>query len=346
VTIARQDWDTDERSRDFQSLPILTASAMPTRTLESSYAAWITENRSIIAELKRLEEYNNHLFIDAYGLQNELNPEVPIEQITLTVNPAYRYGSKLTEEEQRTRFRQDSMKELVSYAIGCIMGRYSLDKPGLILANAGDGLPEYLEHVPSPRFMPDEDGVLPITAEDDFEDDLPSRVREFVRVAFPAEHYDENIHFLEEGLGKDVKTYVLRQFHKDHVQTYKSRPIYWMVSSPSGAFRCLIYLHRYTQDTVGTILGSYLRPYRHKLEARREQNRHLIESTSGSTSEKTKAQKKVDEITQTLQELEQWERDVVYPLAQERVALDLDDGVKVNYGKLGAILEKVKGLNA
>ena len=115
----------------------------PTPTLESSYTAWITQNRDTIAEMKRLEEENNRLFIDAYGLADELTPDVPIEQITLTVNPAYRYGGKLTEEEQWTRFRQDTMQELVSYAIGCMMGRYSLDKPGLILANAGDTLAEY-----------------------------------------------------------------------------------------------------------------------------------------------------------------------------------------------------------
>jgi hypothetical protein len=118
--------------------PILTASTDPTPTLESSYTAWITQNRATIAEMKRLEGENNRLFIDAYGLADELTPDVPIEQITLTVNPAYRYGGKLSEEEQWTRFRQDTMEELVSYAIGCMMGRYSLDEPGLIYAHAGN----------------------------------------------------------------------------------------------------------------------------------------------------------------------------------------------------------------
>ena len=121
----RRDWNAYERSWDFQSLPLLTASSDPTPTLESSYTAWITQNKGTIAEMKRLEEENNRLFIDAYGLQGELTPDVPIEQITLTVNPAYRYGGKLTEEEQWTRFRQDTMEELVSYAIGCMMGRYT-----------------------------------------------------------------------------------------------------------------------------------------------------------------------------------------------------------------------------
>ena len=122
LELAQSDWDANEHSWDFQSLPILTASSQPTPTLESSYTAWTTLNRETIAEMKRLEEENNHLFIDAYGLQDELTPNVPIEQITLTVNPAYRYGGNLTEEEQWTRFRQDTMAELVSYAIGCMMG--------------------------------------------------------------------------------------------------------------------------------------------------------------------------------------------------------------------------------
>ena len=138
VDCAAADWNAYERSWDFQSLPLLTASSEPTPTLESSYTAWITQNRDTIAEMKRLEEENNRLFIDAYGLADELTPDVPIEQITLTVNPAYRYGGKLTEEEQWTRFRQDTMEELVSYAIGCMMGRYSLDAPGLILADSRD----------------------------------------------------------------------------------------------------------------------------------------------------------------------------------------------------------------
>ena len=150
---SRIDWNAYERSWNFESLPILTASSEPKPTLESSYGTWITQNRKTTAEMKRLEEENNRLFIDAYGLADELTPEVPIEQITLTVNPAYRYGGKLTEQEQWTRFRQDTMAELISYAIGCMMGRYSLAAPGLIYAQSGnvgfDG--NRYAHVPSGR---------------------------------------------------------------------------------------------------------------------------------------------------------------------------------------------------
>ena len=165
---AQADWDAYERSWDFQSLPLLTASSDSAPTLESSYTAWITQNKGTIAEMKRLEEENNRLFIDAYGLADELTPDVPIEQITLTVNPAYRYGKKLTEEEQWTRFRQDTMEELVSYAIGCMMGRYSLDATGLIYAHSGN---EGFDPSQYTTFPADDDGIVPLTDTEWFEDD-------------------------------------------------------------------------------------------------------------------------------------------------------------------------------
>ena len=165
---ACRDLNGYERSWDFQFLPILTASSEPRPSLESSYTAWITQNRDTIAEMRRLEEENNRLFIDAYGLGEELTPDVPVEQITLTVNPAYRYGGKLTEEEQWTRFRQDTMEELVSYAIGCMMGRYSLDAPGLIYAHSGN---EGFDPSHYPSFTADDDGIVPLTDTEWFDDD-------------------------------------------------------------------------------------------------------------------------------------------------------------------------------
>ena len=172
------DWNAYERSWDFQSLPIRTACSEPTPSLESSYTAWVTQNRNSIAEMKRLEEENNRLFIDAYGLQGELTPDVPIEQITLTVNPPYRYGGKLTEEEQWTCFRRDTMKELVSYAVGCMMGRYSLDTPGLIYAHSGG---KGFDSSRYTTFPADPDGIVPLTDSDWFEDDAAHRLIGFIR---------------------------------------------------------------------------------------------------------------------------------------------------------------------
>ena len=147
--------------------------------------------------MKRLEEENNRLFIDAYGLADELTPDVPIEQITLTVNPAYRYGGKLSEEEQWTRFRQDTMKELVSYAIGCMMGRYSLDAPGLIYAHSGNA-----DFDPSryTTFPADSDGIIPLTDGEWFDDDAAHRLIEFISVAWDAAHLEDNLAFLADNL--------------------------------------------------------------------------------------------------------------------------------------------------
>ena len=191
------DWNAYERSWNFESLPILMASSDTTSTLESSYAAWTTQNRETIAEMQRLEEENNRLFIDAYGLQGELTPDIPIEEITLTVNPTCSYGGNLTEEDQWTRFRQDTMAELVSYAIGCMMGRYSLDAPGLIYAHSGGAGFNPNRYI---TFPADPDGIVPLTDSDWFEDDAAHRLIEFISVAWDATHLEDNLTFLASNL--------------------------------------------------------------------------------------------------------------------------------------------------
>ena len=155
----------------------------------------------------------------------------------------------------------------------------------------------------------------------------------------------DNLRFLEDGLGKRQRPDFLKGFSNDHVKRYKKRPIYWLITSPKGTLQALIYLHRYNRDTVNRFLNDYLRPYQQKLEAKRVGAEHVLTGGGSSQIEKTKAQKRIDEIRKALEELSTWERDVVRPLAEKRIELDLDDGVKVNYGKLGAILAKVKGLN-
>lgn len=357
IAIAQTDWDAYERSWDFQSLPLLTASSEPTPTLESSYTAWITQNRDTIAEMKRLEEENNRLFIDAYGLADELTPDVPIEQITLTVNPAYRYGQKESAQLKVKvddlgislalwhRFRQDTMKEFVSYAVGCMFGRYSLDKPGLILANQGETLDDYLQQVSDPSFMPDDDNVIPFLDEGWFEDDIVERFHQFLRVTFGEQKFAENLRFLEQAIGKDIRKYFLKDFYKDHVQTYKKRPIYWMFSSPKGSFSVLIYMHRYRPDTLSVILNDYLREYRSKLQARQKHLEGVSISPSVSAAEKTRTLKELEKLKLVLCEIDDYEREVIYPLATHQVEIDLDDGVKVNYNKFPGALAKVAGLS-
>jgi type II restriction/modification system DNA methylase subunit YeeA len=153
------------------------------------------------------------------------------------------------------------MKEFISYAVGCMFGRYSLDKPGLILADQGETLQDYLRQVPDPSFTPDEDNVLPILDGDWFQDDIKERFKKFLKVTFGEEHYEENLQFIEDAIGRDIRSYFLKEFYPYHLKMYKKRPIYWLFSSPKGTFNALIYMHRYNKDTVSIILNNYLREF-------------------------------------------------------------------------------------
>jgi hypothetical protein len=329
---ARIDWDYSETSRDFLS-PAILSPKVKCATLELSWKAWELQRCNAIRSIQEMETANNRVFIKVYGLKDELNPEVPEEQITLAKPDARR-----------------DMAAVLSFAVSCMMGRYSLDRPGLILANAGDSIREYLDkvgRVPDQlTFAPDEDGIIPVLDGDWFEDDIVARTREFLRTTFGEATLRENIRFIEESLGKELRNYFLTDFYKDHLQTYKKRPIYWMIQSPRKGFSVLIYLHRYTRDTMNLVLNRYLREYQVKLRSRIA---HLAEvQTSGAvnTRDKTAARKEFDKLTKTLHECEEWERQIVLPLAQARIELDLDDGVKVNYLKLGEALAPIPGLAA
>ncbi|MFI8643914.1 BREX-1 system adenine-specific DNA-methyltransferase PglX [Pseudomonas iridis] len=341
---AKNDWDSYETSWDFTSLPLLHADYRQP-ALQATYQQLRTYWRDMTQEMQRLEEENNHVFIDAYGLQGELKPEVPLKEITLTCNPHYRYGGAKNHSELEAQLQADTMAELLSYAVACMFGRYSLDKPGLVLANQGATLNDYLRQVPAPSFMPDEDNVIPLLDGEWFADDVTERFRTFLRGTFGEENYEENMAFIEQSLGKDVRKYFIKDFYSDHVKRYKKRPIYWLFASPKGTFSALIYLHRYRPDTVSVVL-QYLRDFRKKLAARLDYLQQVGISTSASQGEKTRALKEIETLKKQLLELDDYERDTLYPLATEQVALDLDDGVKVNYLKLGSALKKIVGLDA
>ncbi len=340
-----KDWNLYERSWGFQSLPLLEASSEPTPTLESSYTAWITQNRDTVAEMKRLEEENNRLFIDAYGLGEELIPDVSIEQITLTVNPAYRYGGKLTEEEQWTRFRQDTMDELVSYAVGCMMGRYSLDATGLIYAHGGN---EDFDPSRYSTFPADEDGIVPLTDTEWFDDDACNRVVEFLSVGWDKAYLEANLTFLAESLSpkKDessretLRRYLTRSFFKSHLQTYKKRPIYWLFSSGKHrAFQCLVYLHRYNEGTLSRMRSEYVIPLQGKLTAQLERIDSDIKSAD-STAQGKRLGKDFARLQKQQVELQAFDEKLRH-YADQRISLDLDDGIKANYGKFGDLLSRI-----
>lgn len=348
--LSKLDWNSYEVSWDFACLPLLHPDHRQA-TLNASYQKLRAHWREMTLEMQRLEQENNRIFIDAYGLQDELTPDVPLNEITLTCNPHYRYGGDRSEEELEAMLLADTMRELVSYAVGCMLGRYSLDKPGLILANQGETLADYLAQVPQPSFPADDDNVIPVLDGDWFADDITLRFRQFLRVAFGDEHYDENLAFIEQALnvkGKrnySLRDYFLSEFYADHVKRYKKRPIYWLFSSPKGSFNALIYMHRYRPDTMSVVL-KYLRDYREKLVTEKERQAAVSINPASSQGEKTKALKEVDRLAKVLTELEDYERDVLYPLATEQKQIDLDDGVKVNYLKFGAALKKITGLEA
>jgi len=344
IDYEKTDWDSYETSWDFASLPLLHLDHRQL-SIATTYTHLRLHWKKETLEVQRIEEENNRTFIEAYGLQDDLTSEVPLHEITLTCNQHYRYGGNKNEEELEALLLADTMREFISYAVGCMFGRYALDKPGLILANQGETIEDYLQQIPEPTFPADDDNVIPVLDGDWFTDDITEKFRKFLRVTFGEEHYEENLAFIEKTIGKDIRKFFLKDFYGDHVKRYKKRPIYWMYSSPKGSFNVLIYMHRYRTDTVSVILNDYLREFKIKLTARKDHLEQIGISASAKQSDKTSALKEIENLRKILDELENWERDVLYPLATRRIEIDLDDGVKINYNKFGTALKKVPGLS-
>ncbi len=345
VKQAEIDWNSYEISWDFPNFPLLHYEFIQPK-LKASYQKIRVHWQEMTLEMQRLEQENNRIFINAYGLQDELTPEVPLKEITLTCNPHYRYGNNKNEEELETLLLADTMKEFVSYAVGCMFGRYALEKPGLILANQGETIEDYLKQIPEPSFLADDDNVIPMLDGDWFTDDITERFCKFLKVTFGDDHYEANLTSIEKALGKDIRKYFLKDFYNDHVRRYKKRPIYWLFSSPKGTFNALIYMHRYRPDTVSVVLNDYLREFRTKLSAHKSHLEAVSISSSASAGEKTKALKDIESHRKMIDELDSYEREVLYPLATEQKEINLDDGVKVNYQKFGEALKKIPGLAA
>jgi len=329
IGLSRDEWDNFETSWDFRDQPLLRPGLQGV-TLETSWRNWEAQSDAAIRRMQELETENNRLFIEAYGLKDELAPEVPADQITLA--------------------RADRRKDVVaflSYSIGCMMGRYSLEQPGLILADAGDTVENYLKKVGKPldqiSFPPDEDAIIPVLEGEWFPDDIVARTREFLRVIFGESTLNENLRFIEESLGKSLEKYFLSDFYKDHLQTYKKRPIYWLFQSPKKGFSALVYMHRYTKDTCNTLLNGYLREYIKKIDGKISHLEH-VSATADSAREKTAANKELEKLRKVQKECQDWERETLLPLAQQRQEIDLDDGVKVNYLKFGNAVATIPGL--
>ena len=338
MDILKDDWNAYETSWGFQTSPLIERSQSG-GSLHDALECWWQDSLHAAREAQELETENNRYWSEVYGLQDEVPIEVPLSRVSLTSNPYFRYapskGTVRTDEEYRRLFTVDAVRDLISYGVGCLFGRYSLDTPGLVLADQGSSIQDFLDVVPNPTFTPDEDGVIPITSGEWFTDDIVTRFRSFLAAAFDKEHLEANLRLLEDSLGKSLRQYFVKDFYKDHCRRYSNRPIYWMLSSRpdnKASFQALIYLHRYTPDTLNTVLGDYLREFQAKL---RTEIGHLERSKTAAD------QKRADTYRKALTECEDYERDTLFPLASRRLPIDLDDGVLVNYLRFGEALQKV-----
>lgn len=327
ISLSKSDWDFFETSWDFTKHPLLRNKS----TISEAYAEWEAECNTRFAQLKANEEELNRIFIDIYGLQDELTPEVEDKDVTV-----------------RKADLQRDIKSLLSYAVGCMFGRYSLDVEGLAFAGGTWDDSKYV------TFKPDEDNVIPITDEDYFEDDIIGRLIAWLKVVYGAETLEENLRFIADALGtsgdtarQKIRNYFLKDFFKDHCKIYQKRPIYWLYDSgKQNGFKALIYMHRYNADTSGQVRAEYLGKMEETYES--EINRMQDIMDNGAGREVALAGKRKEKLQKQLHECRDYDA-VLGHIALASIAIDLDDGVKVNYvkvqtakdGKLLPILSKI-----
>lgn len=330
IDIARADWDASEISWGYTSHPMISL-GIECSFLQESWNAWKTQRSAWAEGMRGIETSINRSFIDAYRLQGELQPDVSDSQITLASTD-----------------QPEDIKRLISYAVGCTMGRYSLDTPGLVYAHGGDVGFDPGQYT---TFPADPDGIVPVMEADWFADDAANRFIEFLGVAWPMEGLDENLKFVADALGPNkgeqpldtIRRYLATGFFKHHLQTYKRRPIYWLFSSgKQRAFQCLVYLHRYHDGTLARMRTEYVIPLQGKLASRIDQLAGDIPKAT-STSHRTTLTKERDKLIKQQAELQAYDEKLRH-YADMRITLDLDDGVKVNYGKFGDLLAEVKAV--
>ena len=331
VAIAKADLDSVETSWEFKVDAVVDHSSDQS-LIHNGWCASKALRQCRVEKLQSIEIQNNQLFIQSYGLQSELSPDVPDDQITLT-----------------RADREKDMQRLVSYAIGCMMGRYSLDQPGLVYAHAGNVGFDPARYT---RFPADADGIVPVGDMAWFPDDATNRVKEFLLAVWGPDTLAENLAWLADSLGRKadetaedaLRRYISGSFFKDHCQTYKKRPIYWLFSSGKHkAFEALVYLHRYNEATLARMRAEYVVP----LTGRMAERIALLEddASKASTGAARKAlDKQVDKLKKKLDELRLFDEKLRH-YADQRIELDLDDGVKVNYGKFGDLLDNVKAIS-
>ena len=305
------------------------------RLISEKYAAWQAECEERFQQLKKNEEELNRIFIDIYGLQDELTPDVADKDVT--VHRVFDSKDDVPESMKGSgyvRTMRDEIVSLISYAVGCMFGRYSLDVEGLAYAGGEWDESRYK------TFLPDEDNCIPVTDEEYFKDDIVGRFVEFVRTVYGSDTLEENLDFVANALaGKGstsrevIRNYFLNDFIKDHIKTYQKRPIYWMFDSgKQNGFKALVYMHRWNADTTGNVRVEYLHRVQRVYESEIARMQDTIDNSSNAR-EVSAAQKRKDKLTKQLKESKDYDAKIAH-LALSRIDIDLDDGVKVNYEKV------------
>lgn len=343
VSLSRFDWDSFETSWDFKEHPLIRWSRclgdatsigatiqyyygrrMPVSCpLELCYLLWQGECNKRFEELKANEEELNRIFIDIYGLQDELTPDVDDKDVTV----------------RKADLSRD-IRSLISYAVGCMVGRYSLDKPGLAFAGGAWDASQYV------TYPADKDGILPITDDEYFADDIVTMFVNWLKTVYGADTLEENLRFISDALGgkgsprEVIRNYFLNDFYKDHLKIYQKRPIYWLFDSgKKNGFKALVYMHRYQPDTIARVRTDYV----HEMQSRYRTAIADVEQrlNDASTSERVKLTKRLNALQAQADELRQYE-EKIHHLADQMIAIDLDDGVKVNYAKFADVLATIK----
>ena len=385
ISISKQDWDAHETSWDFEENPLLAVdtdtyidnihheierheketgehisidpAAPELDSLEWRMEQYKQKWEHLFMQLHANEEELNRQFIDIYGLQDELTPEVPLNEITILqqgeikISDQYELcdsdgivfadsdGAILTTSGDLYLDWQDDvvMKQFISYAVGCMMGRYRLDKKGLHIAHPNPTAEETAPYIYNKvEFEIDEDGIIPLMPNDcGFSDNASNRFSDFVRIALGDEKHVENLNFVEKCLGKTVEQYFVKDFWKDHKKMYQNRPIYWLFASKKGAFQCIAYMHRMNAYTAERIRAKYLLPYIETLQAR------ITDLDARRSELTTRETKQLQQLTKTLEECQEY-HDRLQVVAEQAIAFDLDDGVVVNYTKFGDVVQKIK----
>ncbi|ENO9644070.1 BREX-1 system adenine-specific DNA-methyltransferase PglX [Escherichia coli] len=352
IKLHKNDWNSFESAWEFKRNPLLNECG----GISEAYSKYVDKYQLIVKRCQKLECDNNIYFSSLFNIKQEIETSIPVEAITLKNNPAYRYPEENVGSKLKERYQSDISVELISYTIGCQMGRYSLDREGLVYAHEGNkGFADLVAEGAYKTFPADSDGILPLMDDEWFEDDVTSRVKEFVRTVWGEEHLQENLEFIAESLClyaikpkkgesalETIRRYLSTQFWKDHLKMYKKRPIYWLFSSgKEKAFECLVYLHRYNDATLSRMRTEYVVPLLARYQANIDRLNDQLDEASGG--EATRLKRERDSLIKKFSELRSYD-DRLRHYADMRISIDLDDGVKVNYGKFGDLLADVKAI--